>query len=243
MTETTPRFQIKNLSLERNGRAILHDVNLAIAPGEIVCLLGPSGSGKSSLLRCLNRLTEPAPQTIFLNGQDITSLDVLTLRRQVGMVFQSPALFPGSVADNIAYGPNLTNHPLPSDRIAKLLALADLPPEYASRSADALSGGEGQRVSIARALANEPQTLLLDEPTGALDPAARRHIWQTIAKLRQELGLTVLWVTHYMEEVREVADRVYLLLDGRIADEGTPDHLLRPDSEHLTAVFAAGQLE
>lgn len=92
-------------------------------------------------------------------------------------------------------------------------------------------------------LANHPQSLLLDEPTGALDPAARLRIWGTISKLRQELDLTVLWVTHYMEEVREVADRVYLLLDGRIADEGAPEHLLRPDSEHLTAVFAAGQLE
>jgi ABC-type proline/glycine betaine transport system ATPase subunit len=243
MIAAAPRFQVQNLSLARNGRAILHNVNLAITPGEIVCLLGPSGSGKSSLLRCLNRLTEPAPQTIFLDGQDITGLDVLALRRQVGMVFQNPALFPGSVSDNIAYGPRLSNQALTPARIADLLALADLPPEYADRPAAELSGGEGQRVSIARALANEPQTLLLDEPTGALDPASRRHIWQTIAKLRQELGLTVLWVTHYMEEVHQVADRVYLLLDGRIADEGTPDHLLRPDREHLTADFAAGQLE
>jgi ABC-type proline/glycine betaine transport system ATPase subunit len=240
---TSPRFQVRNLSLARNGRAILHDISLTITPGEIVCLLGPSGSGKSSLLRCLNRLTEPAPQTIFLDGQDITSLDVLALRRQVGMVFQNPALFPGSVSDNVAYGPRLTDQSLTPARIADLLALADLPPDYASRPAAELSGGEAQRVSIARALANEPQTLLLDEPTGALDPAARRHIWQTIAKLRRELGLTVLWVTHYMEEVREVADRVYLLQNGRIADEGTPDHLLGPGSDHLTAVFAAGQLE
>ncbi len=242
MATLSPQFQVKNLSLARNGRSILHDVSLTIAPGEIVCLLGPSGSGKSSLLRCLNRLTEPAPQTIFLDGQDITDMDVLALRRQVGMVFQNAALFPGSVADNVAYGPRLSGQPLPPARIADLLALADLPPTYADRPTDKLSGGEAQRVSIARALANGPNTLLLDEPTGALDPAARRHIWQTIAKLRRELGLTVLWVTHYMEEVQEVADRVYLLLDGRIADEGAPDHLLRPDSEHLTAVFAAGQL-
>ncbi len=236
-------IQVKNLSLKRNGRSVLQDVNLTIAAGEIVCLLGPSGSGKSSLLRCLNRLTEPPANTIFIDGQDIVAMDVLALRRQVGMVFQAPALFPGTVADNVAYGPNLDKRPLSPDEIKTLLHLADLPPEYADRPVTELSGGEAQRVSLARALANKPQTLLLDEPTGALDPAARRHIWETIAKLRKELGLTVLWVTHYMEEVRQMADRVYLLVDGRIADEGTPEHLLRADSTHITAEFAAGLLE
>ncbi|MCP4416171.1 MAG: ATP-binding cassette domain-containing protein, partial [Chloroflexi bacterium] len=100
-------IQLKNLSLLRNGRSVLNNLNLTIAPGEIVCLLGPSGSGKSSLLRCLNPLTEPPAQAIFLDGQDIVTLDVLSLRRQVGMVFQAAALFPGTVIDNIAYGPNL----------------------------------------------------------------------------------------------------------------------------------------
>ncbi len=240
---TVTRFQIKELSLLRNGRSVLNNVNLTISPGEIVCLLGPSGSGKSSLLRCLNRLTEPPPQTTFMGGQDIVEMDVLSLRRQVGMVFQAPALFPGTVADNIQYGPTLAKRPLSSTEIETLLQLADLPPAYATRPVTELSSGEAQRVSLARALANKPQTLLLDEPTGALDPAARRHIWQTIHKLRTELGLTVLWVTHYMEEVRKVADRVYLLVNGRIADEGTPKHLLRPDSDHITAEFAAGLLE
>ena len=237
------RFAVNDLSLQRNGRSILHNVNLAISSGEIICLLGPSGSGKSSLLRCLNRLTEPPKNTIFMDGQDIINLDVLRLRRQVGMVFQTPALFPGTVAGNVSYGPMLDKRPLSTNEIESLLHLADLPADYASRPVAELSGGEAQRVSLARALANKPQTLLLDEPTGALDPAARRHIGETILKLRNELGLTVLWVTHYMEEVRQVADRVYLLLDGRIADEGTPDHLLRPDSKHITAEFAAGLLE
>ncbi|MCA9926842.1 MAG: ATP-binding cassette domain-containing protein, partial [Anaerolineales bacterium] len=103
----SPLFSVNNLSLERNGRSILTNATLHVLPGEIVCLMGPSGSGKSSLLRCLNRLTEPPPQTVFYNGQDIHTIDVLTLRRQVGMVFQKPALFPGTVAENIAYGPQL----------------------------------------------------------------------------------------------------------------------------------------
>lgn len=241
--KVVPRFQVQNLSLTRNGRAVLRDVTMEVAAGEIVCLLGPSGSGKSSLLRCLNRLTEPPAQTVFLEGQDITTIDVLALRRRLGMVFQKPALFPGTVADNVAYGPGLDGRFLTEEEIAALLALADLPAAYAERSIGELSGGEAQRAAIARALANEPDSLLLDEPTSALDPAARRHVRETICKLRQELGLTVIWVTHYMEEVMEVADRVYLLLDGRIADEGTPDHLLGPDSKHITAEFAAGYLE
>ena len=240
---TRPRFQVQNLSLERNGRPVLREVDMVVAAGQIVCLLGPSGSGKSSLLRCLNRLTEPPPRTIFLDGHDITTLDVLTLRRRLGMVFQKPALFSGSVAENIAYGPRLDGRILSPDEIADLLALADMPSDYARRSIGELSGGEAQRVSIARALANQPDSLLLDEPTSALDPASRRHVRETIRKLRQELGLTVIWVTHYMEEVQEVADRVYLLLDGRIADEGDPDHLLSPDSRHKTAEFAAGHLD
>lgn len=238
-----PRFQVQNLSLERNGRPVLRDVNLVVNAGEIVCLLGPSGSGKSSLLRTLNRLTEPPPGTIFLDGHDITTLDVLALRRRLGMVFQKPALFPGNVAENVAYGPELDGRRLTADEINELLALADLPPDYAQRDVKELSGGEAQRVAIARTLANGPNSLLLDEPTSALDPAARRHIRETISKLRQELGLTVIWVTHYMDEVVEVADRVALLLDGRIEDEGTPQQLLGPDSAHKTAEFAAGNLE
>ncbi len=237
-----PRFQVRNLSLARAGRAVLRDVNMEVAAGEIVCLLGPSGSGKSSLLRCLNRLTEPPPDSVFLDGQDITTIEVITLRRRLGMVFQKPALFPGTVAGNIAYGPALDGRILSADEITGLLALADLPADYAQRPVAELSGGQAQRVAIARALANEPASLLLDEPTSALDPGSRRHVRETVEKLRRELGLTVIWVTHYMEELLEMADRIYLLQDGRIVDEGPPDHLLGPDSRHKTAEFTAGKL-
>ncbi len=236
-------IKVQHLSLKRNGRSVLKDISLSIAPGEIVCLLGPSGGGKSSILRCLNRLTEPPPQTIFLEGQDITTLDVPTLRRKVGMMFQKPALFPGTVAENVAFGPQLARHSLNTSQIEALLTMVDLSSDFATRPITELSGGEAQRVALARTLANQPSFLLLDEPTGALDPAARRHIWESLLNLRQKLGLSVLWVTHSMEEVRTVADRVYLLVNGRIVDEGSPEHLLRPGSQHITAEFAAGQLE
>lgn len=235
-------FEITHLSLTRQGQPALDDVSVHVAPGEIVCLLGPSGSGKSSLLRCLNRLTSPPPSTIFLNGADITQMDVLALRRQAGMVFQRVALFPGTVADNVAYGPALQAQALTSTEIDRLLALADLPPELCDRDSQTLSGGQAQRVALARSLATNPSAMLLDEPTSALDPAATRKIEATMLNLRQTLGLTILWVTHDPEQARRVADRVYLLVDGRIADKGDPRHLLRPGSQHLTALFAAGEL-
>jgi len=240
--EIKPKFEIRNLSLTRTGQRVLSEVSLHVVAGEIACLLGPSGSGKSSLLRCLNRLTEPPPGSIFLDGEDITTLEVTALRRSVGMVFQRAALFPGTVAENLAYGPRLQKNLLSKTELAELLSLADLDPEIANRPADSLSGGQAQRVALARTLANHPGVLLLDEPTSALDPGAVRHIEEAVLRLRQTLDLTVLWVTHNMEEARRVADRVYLLMEGRVVDEGKPEHLLRPGSQHLTAAFAAGEL-
>ncbi|MCZ7536025.1 MAG: ATP-binding cassette domain-containing protein [Acidimicrobiia bacterium] len=148
-------IETRHLSLVRGGNEVLRDVSLAIEPGEIFILIGPSGSGKSSLLRCLNRLEEPAPGTVFLRGEDITAMPVITLRRRVGMVFQLPAMFPGTVADNIAYGPALRGEALSDARIAELLDMVMLSPALADRPATELSGGQVQRVAVARALANE----------------------------------------------------------------------------------------
>ncbi len=235
-------IEIKNLSLRRGQQPVLHEVSIDVNKAEIVCLLGPSGGGKSSLLRCVNRLLEPAPGTVFLDGHDVTSVDVIALRRKVGMLLQTPHLFPGTVADNVGYGPHLRSEVLSPDRIAELLSMAGLDPSYAAHPADQLSGGEGQRVAIARALATEPEVLLLDEPTSALDPAATHHVEDTILSLQKQLALTVLWVSHDTTQAARVADRVYLLVDGTVADEGTPKHLFREGSRHLSLAFAQGRL-
>jgi putative ABC transport system ATP-binding protein len=235
-------IEVRNLSLPRGKQSVLCDVSFNVGKAEVVCLLGPSGGGKSSLLRCVNRLLEPAPGTVFINGQDVISLDVITLRRKVGMLLQTAYLFPGTVADNVGYGPHLQNEVLSETRVAELLTMAGLDPSFAKHSADRLSGGEGQRVAIARALATEPEILLLDEPTSALDPAATHHVEETILSLRERLALTVLWVSHDTAQARRVAGRVYLLVDGAVVDEGTPEHLFREGSKHLSLVFAQGRL-
>jgi putative ABC transport system ATP-binding protein len=129
------------------------------------------------------------------------------------------------------------------DEVLRLLEQVDLPAGYAEKDAGALSGGEAQRVAIARALATNPRALLLDEPTSALDPSATKRVEATMRRLRDNLGMTLLWVTHYPEQARRVADRIYLLVEGAIADEGEPEHVLRDDSGHLAAAFAAGDLE
>ena len=236
-------IKIFNLNLLRNKNQVLDDVSMQIFPAEIVCLLGPSASGKTSLLRCINRLTEPPSTTIFYEGKDITQIDTLILRREIGMVFQEVSLFEGNIASNISYGPGLKKQSLTRQEIIDLLSMADLPANLIDHNSQELSGGQAQRVAIARALATRPRVLLLDEPTSALDPNATRNIEETILKLRTKLDLTVIWVTHNPQQAKRVADRIYLLVDGHIEDEGSPEHLLREGSKHLTAVFASGELE
>lgn len=237
------KFIIQRLSLKLpNGATILHDISLEIPAGSVTAVIGPSGSGKSSLLRCLNRLWEPPPGSIFIDGGDITAMDVLLLRRRVGMLFQAPALFEGTVADNIAYGPALQGRRLASQEIAELLQMAGLDAGLVEKPVDQLSGGQAQRVSLARTLANQPDVLLLDEPTSALDPAATRKIESTIRNLRDTLNLTVLWVSHAFEQVERTADRIVLLVDGRVAETGDAGHLLSGVHHHLIDDFAAGKL-
>jgi ABC-type phosphate transport system ATPase subunit len=240
---SSPKIILKSLTLSlRHNAPILRNVSLEIPAGKITSLIGPSGSGKSSLLRCLNRLWEPLPSSVFLDGVDITTLDVLALRRRVGMLFQSAALFEGSVADNVTYGPGLRGQSLSPDRIVELLEMAGLEASLAQKPADELSGGQAQRVALARTLANEPEVLLLDEPTSALDPAAIDRVEKTILGLRDSLGLTVVWVSHTIDQVERTADQVALLLEGAVAETGTPEHLLSGVHHHLTEDFAEGKL-
>jgi ABC-type methionine transport system ATPase subunit len=239
------KIHIKNLTLSLDQtKPILTNVAIEIPTGQITCLIGPSGSGKSTLLRCLNRLWEPPPDTVFLDGQDITRLDVLILRRRVSMLFQHAALFEGTVAGNVVYGPGLRGQQLPAGRITELLEMAGLQTDLAQKPVGELSVGQAQRVALARTLANEPEVLLLDEPTSALDPTATRHVEESVLHLRAILGLTVVWVSHAIEQVARMADQVVLLVEGRVVEIGTPEQLLSRtiDNTSLTKRFELGEL-
>ncbi len=228
-------------------QALLHDVSFTVAAASIFTVLGPSGSGKSTLLRCLNRLAEPTAGRVLLEGMPTAELPIQELRRRVGMVFQAAALFDGTVMDNILFGPRLrASGPrlaaAERDQATDLLRRVGLPPALYDQPADQLSGGEAQRVSLARALANDPDVLLLDEPTASLDPAASRHIEDLLLRLATETSLTLVFVTHDVAQARRIGDHGLLLVDGQVADEGRlPDFLERPGRE-ITRRFVEGRL-
>jgi ABC-type methionine transport system ATPase subunit len=230
------------LALRRGGRPVLSGVDLEVAPGTVAAIAGPSGGGKSSLLRCVNRLLEPPPGTVRVAGRDVTTGDPVDLRRRVGMVFQQPVALPGAVADNVRFGPAQVGRTLADDQVAELLALAGLEPVLADRPAGELSGGQIQRVALARCLANDPAVLLADEPTSALDPAARNAVEEAVARIVAERGVTVLLVTHDLEQARRLAHRLHLLVDGRVAESGDPAEMLDGGGHPLTAAFARGEL-
>ena len=177
------------------------------------------------MLRLVNRLDEPTQGTVFFQGRDYREVPPLSLRRSIGMIMQRAYLFPGTVAENIAFGPAQQKKVMPPDQIADLLAHVGLE-GYAARDALTLSGGEAQRVAITRALANQPEVLLLDEPTSALDEASRDGVQNLLASLIRERNLTCVWVTHSVEQARTMADRVLALRAGRIEAIGTPSEVL-----------------
>ncbi|KAG2667907.1 hypothetical protein I3760_15G136000 [Carya illinoinensis] len=224
--EDGTKFRIRSLTKESEaGVSILNGIDVDIPKGQIVGIIGPSGSGKSTMLRALNRLWEPPLGTVFLDGRDIRDLDVLTLRRKVGMLFQLPAIFEGTVAENIRYGPRLGGKKLNDEEVNKLLMLADLDPAFLSKTGGELSVGQAQRVALARTLANKPEVLLLDEPTSALDPISTENIEGVLVNLKKKQGMTIIIVSHSIKQIQRIADIVCLLVKGEIVEVLKPDQL------------------
>jgi putative ABC transport system ATP-binding protein len=208
-------FELLDVTASRGGVPVLQDVTLRIDPGS-TAVLGPSGSGKSTLLRLLNRLADPDSGTVTFDGRDVREVDVLGLRRRVALVPQLPAPLPGTVADNVRAGPSLAGR---GADVEQALALAGLDQTFADRDAERLSVGEQQRLMLARALALEPDVLLLDEPTSALDERARDGVERTIRALCQRPGTSSVVVTHDRAQAGRLAERTIELSDGKLTLE------------------------
>jgi putative ABC transport system ATP-binding protein len=191
----------------------------------VIAIVGPSGAGKSSFLRLLNRLDEPTSGTVYLEGEDYRQIEPRELRRRVGMVMQSPYLFPGTVEDNICFGPRQWGEKITQERVQTLLRRVGLE-GYQERNVSFLSGGEAQRVSLARTLANSPEVLLLDEPTSALDEAARMGVEELLVDIIYREGLTCLMVTHDMEQARRMAQRAVYLKQGSLIRQGAVEEVI-----------------
>lgn len=234
-------LNISHLDFRVNDTQILHDISFSVGRAEILVIIGPSGSGKSTLLRLINRLEEPSGGNIMLQNTDITTLPPTELRRKVGMIFQKTAILEGTVADNIRYGPNLCDETIRDNEIVELLEAVALDASFMSRPARELSGGQEQRLSIARALANRPDILLLDEPTSSLDPIATKHVESSLLRARDERKLTLVWVSHAIEQARRVADRVMLLEAGRMVRLASANEMLNEKTgDERALAFAAG---
>ena len=209
----SPLFELRDVSASRGGVTVLRGLHLRLGSGA-TALLGPSGAGKSTLLRLLNRLADPDSGSVRFRGEDVRALDPRELRRSACLVPQLPAPLPGTVADNIRFGPELMGR---ATGVAKPLELAGLDESYAAREAARLSVGEQQRVMLARALALEPAVLLLDEPTSALDDRTRTGVEATLAELGERTGVSMVVVTHDRGQANRLATRIVSLADGRIA--------------------------
>jgi len=218
------------------------DLTLEVPAGELCCLVGPSGGGKTTAMKLVNRLVELTSGDIRIGGRSVTSLDETELRRGIGYVIQQVGLFPHmTVAENIATVPRLLGWSKSeiAERVDELLDLVDLPAgDYRSRYASQLSGGERQRVGLARALAADPPVMLMDEPFGALDPITRARLQKELLRIQSELRKTIIFVTHDIDEAILLADRIAILREGGVLVQyDTPDAILAEPADDFVARF------
>ncbi len=234
-------IRLEGLTKVYEGAAAVDDMTLEVGEGEVCVLIGPSGCGKTTTLRMINRLIEPTSGTVYIDGEDVSTLDVESLRRRLGYVIQSIGLFPHlRVEENIAVVPKLLGWDAKRihDRVRELLDLVGLAADrYAAKWPAELSGGEAQRIGVARALAADPPALLMDEPFGAVDPLNRVRLQDEFARIQQELRKTVILVTHDIDEAIRLADRIAIMRAGRLMQYDTPEEILEHPSDKFVHDF------
>ncbi len=247
---TTPALETERLSVFYGRKQAVTDVTIVFPPRQVVALIGPSGCGKSTVLRSLNRMNDRIPEVriegrVRFGGRDIYAADVdpVEVRRRIGMVFQRPNPFPKSIYDNVAFGPRINGYAGKLDDVVERAltqaALWDEVKDRLHQSAIGLSGGQQQRVCIARALAVEPEILLMDEPASALDPIATQQIEELIYALKQTL--TVIIVTHNMQQAARVSDRTAFLYLGELVEYGPTQRIFTRPDQPRTEAYITGR--
>jgi osmoprotectant transport system ATP-binding protein len=245
-----PLIRLENVTKSYPGAevAAVNKLTLDVYEGEVLVLVGPSGCGKSTTLRLINRLIEPTSGKIFLKGEDVTDIDSSKLRRKIGYVIQQVGLFPHrTIAENIATVPKLLgwDQTRTKERVNEMLELVSMDPAiYRDRYPKELSGGQAQRVGVARALAADPDVLLMDEPFGAIDPITRDRLQNEFLRLQQDLKKTIVFVTHDIDEAIKMGNRIAILREGsEVAQIDTPEAILSdPADEFVESFLGSGAI-
>lgn len=234
-------ISFKNVTKKFGEQIAVDNLTIDLPSSEITVLIGPSGCGKTTTLRMINRLIEPTEGVIYINGTDISKVDPVELRRNIGYVIQQIALFPHmTIAQNVGLVPYLKNWPEAKrkERIEELLEMVGMPPsKFCNRYPDELSGGQQQRIGVARALAADPDIILMDEPFGALDPITRATLQDELLDMQDKLGKTIVFVTHDMDEALKLANKIAIMKDGKVLQYDTPEQLLKNPAHGFVEEF------
>nr|WP_181954367.1 betaine/proline/choline family ABC transporter ATP-binding protein [Enterococcus faecalis] len=230
----------------KGGKVAVDDINLSFDKGEFICFIGTSGSGKTTSMRMLNRMTDPSKGKILIDGQDIQKINPVELRRQIGYVIQNIGLMPHmTIRENIVLVPKLLKVPVEErNKIAeKMIDLVELLREMLDRYPNELSGGQQQRIGVVRALAANQDIILMDEPFGALDPITRDSLQDLVKDLQERLGKTIVFVTHDMDEALKLANKIAIMSEGKVIQFDTPDNILRhPANEFVEELIGEDRL-
>ncbi|SDN55833.1 ABC transporter ATP-binding protein [Limosilactobacillus mucosae] len=239
MAAKPPMVEFKNVSkIYPGGKVAVENINLRIERGEFVCFIGTSGGGKTTTLRMINGMLIPTGGDITVDGKNIHDIDPIELRRSIGYVIQNIGLMPHmTIRDNITLVPKLLKWPKEKrdTRAKELIKMVELPEEFLDRYPSELSGGQQQRIGVIRALAADQQIILMDEPFGALDPLTREALQRLVKRLQQQMGRTIIMVTHDMDEAIRLADRIVIMDQGHIIQNASPDDVLTHPANEFVA--------
>ncbi len=237
-------IEMRNVSAAYGENKVLHQISLVVEKGEFLVIIGPSGCGKTTLLKMINGLVAPAGGEVVVEGERLSGCDITALRRRIGYAVQGAKLFPHmTVADNISYVPSLGKKMAKEEKQAlagKMLEMVELSAELAGRFPRQLSGGQKQRVGIARAMAADPDILLMDEPFGAVDEITRRSLQGMLQALQKKTGITIVFITHDIEEAFKLGSRILIMKDGWIWQEGRKEELLNDPRDAFVKQLIGG---